>query len=78
MNLAEYNELCTRWHTEDTGQRLGQWLMNHCHDSEDQEIFYCRDKKEASNLFFNRYVVISPNTAARNLYRNSLPSDIQP
>ena len=77
MTLDDYNRLCKQWHSEDTGQRLGQWLMNHQTDIEDAQIFYLKDKSEASTLFFNRYVVTSPNgvagTISQSVFINHQP-----
>lgn len=76
MTLVEFNELCIRWHREDTGQRLGQWLMNHYPD-DNEKIFYCVDKKEAAALFFNQYIITSVNGAANTvaLY-NAIPQPL--
>lgn len=71
MNAKEYNDLCTEWHEGQTGQRLGQWLMNHKTDVVDSEIYYCKNKSEAATLFFNRYVVTSMNGPASYALKES-------
>lgn len=71
MNVDEYNKLCLQWHNEETGQRLGQWLMNHLPEESDSEIFYSQDKSTAAALFFRRYVVTSPNGIPKDTPTNN-------
>lgn len=57
MHISDFNEKCKYWHENDTGQRLGQFLINESHTLiEDDDIYYERDKTIAAGKFFRSYV----------------------
>lgn len=73
MNIERYNELCKEWAKDNRNMSLGHWLMHHIPES-DPEVSRKKDKAEGAALFFNRYVITSPNGVAHTLHTSPFTS----